>query len=150
MASLANRDQTSTVGTVVTPLTVTNRADQIEADRGHLQAGDVRSVTLSEVLVDTGATTMALPADVIVHLGLALREEVSILTATGPASARLYQDAALTLLGREGTFDCLELPLGTRPLLGVFPLEALGLEPDLRRQQLRRLPLEPGDTYFTI
>lgn len=150
MASLASSERARDVGKVVTPLTITNRADQTEAERGHRQASDVRSVTLDEVLVDTGATTLALPADVIARLGLALREEVAILTAAGPGRARLFQDAALTLLGREGTFDCLELPTGALPLLGVFPMEALGLEPDLRNQRLRRLPMEPGNTYFTL
>ena len=64
--------------------------------------------------------------------------------------ARLCRDAAITLMGREGTFDCLELPSGADPLLGVIPLEALGLEPDLRNQRLRVLPGEPGDTYYTV
>lgn len=152
MVSMAHVDlgKTRAWGKVTTPLTITNYADQIEAERGHRQVGAVRSVTLDEVIVDTGATTLALPADVIARLGLALQEEVSILTAAGPATARLFRDARLTLLGREGTFDCLELPAGTRPLLGVFPLEALGLEPDLRKQQLRRLPQEPGNTYYTL
>jgi predicted aspartyl protease len=152
MVSLARIDleRASALGMVATPLTITNYADQIEARRGHWQADAVRSVTLGEVIVDTGATTLALSADVVAQLGLDLREEVPILTAAGPGTARLYRDAALTLLGREGTFDCLEPPAGTRPLLGVIPLEALGLEPDLRHQQLCRLPLEPGDTYFTL
>jgi predicted aspartyl protease len=97
---------------VATPLTITNYADQIEARRGHRQADAVRSVTLGEVIVDTGATTLALSADVVAQLGLDLREEVPILTAAGPGTARLYRDAALTLLGREGTFDCLELRQG--------------------------------------
>lgn len=150
MASLAPSERARDVGKVVTPLTVANYADQIEAERGHRQAGEVRAVALDEVLVDSGATTPALPADVIARLGLALREEVAILTAAGPGTARLYRDADLTVLGREGTFDCLELPTGARPLLGVVPLEALGLELDLRTQQLRRLPQEPGNTYFTL
>ncbi|MGH9852718.1 MAG: aspartyl protease, partial [Blastocatellia bacterium] len=53
-------------------------------------------------------------------------------------------------LGREGTFECLELPGGKRPLLGVIPLEAMGIEPDLRSQSLRLLPLTEQDTYLTI
>jgi len=151
MASLTGREMATALGKVAAPLTITNYADQVEAERGHRQAADVRSVRLDEVIiVDTGATTLALPADVIARLGLALREEVPILTAAGPGTARLYRDAALTVLGREGTFDCIELPVRTRPLLGVIPLEALGLEPDLRNQQLRRLPREPGNTYFTV
>jgi predicted aspartyl protease len=154
MVSLARSDidleKRRALGMVATPLTITNHGDQIEAERGHRKADAVRSVTLGEVIVDTGATTLALPADVIAQLGLDLQEEVPILTAAGPATARLYRDARLTLLGREGTFDCLELPAGTRPLLGVIPLEALGLEPDLRHQRLRQLPREPGNTYFTL
>jgi predicted aspartyl protease len=154
MVSLAQSDidleKRRALGMVATPLTITNHGDQIEAERGHRQADAVRSVTLGEVIVDTGATTLALPADVIAQLGLDLQEEVPILTAAGPATARLYRDARLTLLGREGTFDCLELPAGTRPLLGVVPLESLGLEPDLRHQRLRQLPREPGNTYFTL
>jgi len=102
------------------------------------------------VIVDTGATTLALPADVIARLGLPLRREVPTLMDTGPSAARLYQDAAITLLGREGTFDCLELPAGMDALLGVIPMEALGIELDLRNQRPRLLPEEPGNTYYTI
>ena len=51
---------------------------------------------------------------------------------------------------REGTFECLELPGGRDPLLGVIPLEALGIELDLKNQKLKLLPLEPTDTYLTI
>ncbi len=36
------------------------------------------------------------------------------------------------------------------PLLGVIPLEMLGLEPDLKNQALRVLPTESVDTYLTI
>ena len=53
-------------------------------------------------------------------------------------------------VGREGTFECLELPGGREALLGVIPMEALGLEPDLRNQTLKVLPTESVDTYLTI
>jgi hypothetical protein len=35
-------------------------------------------------------------------------------------------------------------------LLGVIPLEMLGLEPDLQSQTLRVLPSETVNTYLTI
>ena len=138
------------MGKIVTTLTVTNHSDQIAVERSALAPEGVRSVTLDNVLVDSGATTLCLPADVIARLGLAVRREVPIATAMGPGTARLFQDAAITLMGREGTFDCLELPAGTAPLLGVVPLEALGIEADFRNGRLRLLPEEPGNTYFTI
>ncbi len=145
-----SREKMGDMGKVVVSLTIVNYRDQVRVAVGDLSAADVRSVTLDSVIVDTGATTLALPADAIARLGLVLRREVPVLIATGQATARLYQDAAVTLLGREGTFDCLELPVGSDALLGVIPLEALGIEPDLRNQQLRLLPEEPGNTYYTI
>jgi hypothetical protein len=50
----------------------------------------------------------------------------------------------------EGTFDCLELPGGREALIGVVPLEVMGLEPDVRNHTLRVLPSESTDTYLTI
>ena len=141
---------TSSMGKVLTSMTVTNRLDQADASRGRLDADAVRSVSLDNVLVDTGATTLCLPADVIQSLGLELLKEVDVSTANGVSKARVFQDARLSLCGREGTFECLELPGGQEPLLGVIPLEWLGLEPDLQNQVLRVLPSESAKTYLTI
>ena len=138
------------MGKIVTALTVTNRLDQARLAAGEITPDQVRSVSLDNVLVDSGATTLCLPADVIAQLGLAVRREVPIATTMGPGTARLFRDAEVVLMGREGTFDCLELPAGTTPLLGVVPLEALGIEADFRNGRLRLLPEEPGNTYFTI
>jgi len=150
MSSVSVPEKVREVGKIVTPLIIANRGDQARAAACDIPSDQVRTVTLDAVIVDTGATTLALPADIIARLGLTVRREVPTMTATGPSTARLCQDAAVTLLGREGTFDCLELPAGMDALLGVIPMETLGLEPDLRNQRLRLLPEEPGDTYYTI
>jgi clan AA aspartic protease len=138
------------MGKVLTTLTVTNRADQSATARGFIPTEQIRSITLDKVLVDTGATTLCLPAQAIAQLGLELLKEVDVATATGISKARIFQDAKISLCGREGTFECLELPGGRDALIGVIPLEALGLEPDLRNQTLRVLPSESVDTYLTI
>lgn len=39
---------------------------------------------------------------------------------------------------------------GSRPLLGVIPLEALGIELDWQNQRLKVLPDGPTETYLTI
>ncbi len=49
------------MGKVFTTLTIINRADQILAEAGVKTADQVRSLTLENVLVDTGATTLCLP-----------------------------------------------------------------------------------------
>ena len=138
------------MGKVHTTLTIVNRADQVLVENGFWSEEQIRSITLKQVLVDTGATTLCLPSDLIRQLGLKLLKEVPVATATGVTSARIYQDAKICLYGREGTFECLELPGGQDPLLGVIPLQMLGLEPDLKNQALRVLPTESIDTYLTI
>jgi clan AA aspartic protease len=138
------------IGKITTTLTVTNRADQSAATRGYIPPEQVRSITLKNVLVDTGATTLCLPAHAIAQLGLELLREVDVTTANGLSKARIFQDARISLLGREGTFECLEFPGGQDALLGVIPLETLGIELDLQKQQLRVLPDTSVDTYLTI
>jgi clan AA aspartic protease len=139
-----------TMGKVLTSLTVINRADQIRAEDGTISFEKIRSVHLKNVLVDSGATTLCLSASVISQLGLKLLKQVDVSTATGVSKANIFRDATISLHGREGTFECLELPGGTEALLGVIPLEALGLELDLQKQTLKVLPTESFDTYLTI
>jgi predicted aspartyl protease len=138
------------MGKVFTTLTVINLADQIRAEDGTITPEQVRSVTLNDVLVDMGATTLCLLVDVISKLGLKLLKEVDVATAMGIGKARIFEHAKISLLGREGTFECLELPGGSDALLGVIPLEALGLELDLQNQSLKVLPISPTKTYITI
>jgi clan AA aspartic protease len=144
------RRKNGDLGKITTTLTVINRADQSVAARGFIADDEVRSVNLDRVLVDTGATTLCLPAKIIAQLGLDLLREVDVETATGIGKARIFQDAKISILGREGTFECLELPGGQEPLLGVIPLESLGIELDLQNQQLVLLPISPSQTYLTI
>ncbi len=99
-----------TMGTIKTSLVIANRGDRIKAEDGLIPAEQVRSVTLDDVLVDTGATTLCLPADAIARLGLKLLKQVVVETAAGISQARIFRDATIILLGREGTFECLELP----------------------------------------
>ncbi|MCG8365529.1 MAG: aspartyl protease family protein [Pseudanabaenales cyanobacterium] len=108
------------MGKVLTTLTLTNRIDQALAKQGKIPADQVRTLVLEHVLVDTGATTLCLPADVIARLGLDLLKEVQVATATGIRTARIFQDAKISLCGREGTFECLELPGGQDALIGVI------------------------------
>ena len=48
----------------------------------------------------------------------------------GPQSLSIYEGLRLNVEGREGAFTiCVELPTGQTPLLGLIPLEDLGLDP---------------------
>jgi predicted aspartyl protease len=138
------------MGKVTTTLTVTNWVDEVLAERGFIQSDQVRSVVLENVLVDTGASRLCLPADVIQSLGLKCVGENDVKTAAGPRKVRVFEGVKLSVAGREGQYTCVELPEGTEPLPGLFPLEDLGLEPDLQNQTLRVLPSEGKDTYLMV
>ncbi len=140
----------SLMGKVTTTLVIENLIDRADAERSMIPIEEIRSVTLENVLVDTGATTLCLPKDVIARLGLRILKQVVVETATGISEARIFRDASIFLCGREGTFECLELPEGKTPLLGVIPMEALGIEVDLKNQRLKVLPDGPTETYLTI
>ncbi|MBD2677116.1 MULTISPECIES: aspartyl protease family protein [Nostoc] len=138
------------IGKVTTTITITNQIDQTLAERGFIPAEQIRSITLHDVLVDTGATRLCLPKNIILDLGLPLQGEVDVKVATGVHKARIFKMLNLSVEGREGTFNCIELPEGSDPLLGLIPLEDLGLKPDLVNQKLRVLPVEGKDTYLMV
>lgn len=135
------------MGPVKTQITVTNLVDEILAERGFIATEAIRSVTLENVLVDTGATRLCLPTKIINQLGLPLDKEIEIKTAAGVIKARLFKRLSLSIQGRKGEFDCTDLPECEDALLGLIPLESLGLQPDVINQQLIVLPEEGINTY---
>lgn len=135
------------MGQVRTQLTIVNRADEILASAGSITTEQIRKTTL-EVLADTGAMLLSLPTHVIEQLGLSQLKEVMASTAAGYQRTRVFQDAKVSIGDRVGVFQCLELRGGDNPLLGVIPMEELGLELDLQKQELRMLPMVPGNSYL--
>jgi predicted aspartyl protease len=138
------------MGIITITITVTNLVDEILAERGFIPNEQVRSITLDNVLVDTGATRLCLPADIINRLGLPLSGEIEVKTAAGVVKARLFKRVTLTVEGRKGEFTCTELPGGQDALLGVIPMEELGLQPDVINQRLILLPETGKNTYHMI
>lgn len=138
------------MGQVIATLTVTNRIDRVLAERGFIPETDIRSFTLDNVVVDTGTTLLCLPAATIERLGLVQGGEITLETTAGFRQGRIFRDVELCIGGRQGTFDCLELTAVPYPLLGVTPMEILGLEPDLKHQKLRLLPMDSEQTYLSL
>lgn len=138
------------MGKVIANISVANIVDRAMVSEGRLAPEDARRVELTDVLVDTGATLLCLPEEIVAAIGPKLLREVVIETALGDSTARIYEGVSLTVEGRTATVDCLELGPGRRPLLGVFPLEVLGIELDLKNQRLSLLPDDNEDTYLTV
>ena len=136
------------VGQVFTDLVVSNNKDENLAEDGHLDPSQVRRIELTRVLVDTGATVLCLPRPLIEQLGLPLKERVVATTAAGDIETEVYTQAIVRVGERSALVDCLALPADVRPLLGVIPLEVMGLEPDTTNHVLRVLPNDTKDTHI--
>ena len=138
------------MGHVYTRLRITNGADRTRATDGTIPEDAIRTAELDGVLVDTGASHLCLPADLIEQLGLEFQEEVQVTTANGDRTTRLFDGAYLEVAGRAATVLCIETPVGTSPLLGVVPMETLTIEPDIVNHVLRVLPRQGKDTRILL
>jgi clan AA aspartic protease len=89
-----------------------------------------------EAVVDTGATMLVLPKDIVNKLGLAKIEEVKVKYADNHVGTKeIYGGVILELAGRKGIFDVLAENEGSQPLIGQIVLERLDLviEPSTRK-----------------
>ncbi len=139
---------TEEMGQIFTSITVTNATDLDNAEAGIIAPTQIRSAAVENVLVDTGATHLCLPADIIAPLGLRVARTVRLETANGEVVTRVFRNAQVSLLGRDIVADCVELPAGARPLLGAIPMGGMGIEPDLANRTLRLLPDSGPDGYI--
>ena len=127
----------------MTKLKLTNDADLMNARAGQLPQERVRSVEI-EALVDTGATTLVLPQDVVTRLGLAVRGTRRVRYADGHVAEVPWVGGLLIeILGRETTCDALVEPAGTTPLIGQIPLEGLDLLVDPKSREVKVNPASP-------
>jgi clan AA aspartic protease len=142
--------ESTTMGRVLTEAIIENVADLFEVKRGHRKAEDVRRVTVPDALVDTGATTLSIPASIARQLGLAVVSTKRTTTAVGHRDANMLEAVRLTIMGRECTLDALEVPDGVPVLIGQIPLEFLDLVVDPHGQKLIGNPAHGGEQMFEM
>jgi clan AA aspartic protease len=131
------------MGKVMTKITLTNSLDARFAAAGTIRPGEVRSVEL-DALVDTGATTLALPADVVEALGLPELTRRKVRMADGTVTELpVVVDFFLDILGRRTVCEAFVLPAGATPLIGQVPLETLDLIVDPKSRDLAVNPASP-------
>ncbi|HEY7519408.1 MAG TPA: aspartyl protease family protein [Methylomirabilota bacterium] len=87
-----------------------------------------------DLLVDTGATYLTLPADVARRLGLRTLRDQPIVTAGGRRDVWPVAEVRIAVEGREAPTVCFIAPEGPA-LLGAVALESLslGVDPVARR-----------------
>ena len=95
-----------------------------------------------DFLIDTGATYVVLPPDVVDRLGLETRMERRMMLASGELGVWGLGDVRLRLDGEEHTTTFLAGPPGCRALFGAYGLELFWLTVDPVHQRLVEAP--PG------
>jgi predicted aspartyl protease len=136
------------MGKIIVSVEVSNNGDVIAAERNYMPVSEIKTITLMDVLVDTGATTLCLPKKYIEQLELTVSKEVVVHTALGDAVTNIYNNALLTIYGRSTVVEVIQLHDDATPLLGVIPMEMMGLEVDIIKHELRLLPDHSKDTYL--
>ena len=140
----------TTVGHVVTEVLIENLGDLSEVTRGVRRPEEVRRVPVREALVDTGATTLALPTRIIEQLGLRKVTEKRARSTRGVGPVSVYEAVRVTIQDRFCTVDVMEVPNDVPVLVGQFLLDLLDLVVDPQGRRLIGNPEHNGEHILEL
>lgn len=133
------------MGRVRTEVKVENMKDLWDNETGRREADQVRRIVVKDALVDTGATTLALPTRLIHQLGLKQVSEKRVVGSNGSHRVAVYDAVRVTIQDRFCTVDVMEVPDEVPVLVGQIPLEMLDLVVDLQGGRLIGNPAHGGE-----
>jgi clan AA aspartic protease len=97
-----------------------------------------------EAVVDTGATMLVLPQNIVDKLKLKKIREVKVRCANNATETKsVYGVVTMEVSGRIGNFDVLAENAGSQPLLGQVVLKILDLVVDPKTHSLTPNPQSP-------
>lgn len=120
------------------------------ADKGLISPADVRRITVSDALADTGATLLSLPTRLIQQLGLKQHATRRVTSSVGVVEADMYGAVRLTIQGRDCTMDVIEVPNSVPVLIGQIPLEHLDFVVDPVGRRLIGNPAHGGEHRYEL
>ena len=85
----------------------------------------MRTVAVSDALVDTGATLLSLPRRLVQQLGLKRQRTRTAKTPAGIVALEIYETVRLTVQGRDCVIEVVEIAGECPVLIGQVPLELL-------------------------
>ena len=138
------------MGHVLTNAKMENLRDLWAVQEGRLPADQARLVTVSDALVDSGATTLAMPTRLIHQLGLQKAYERACIYTRGESTVQVFDAVRLTIMDRFLSVDVMEVPDGVPVLIGQISLEMLDLVVDARQQRLTGNPAHKGEHVLEL
>jgi clan AA aspartic protease len=140
----------ATMGKVLVTARIDNMEDLYRVKLGQLQPEQVRTVEVTDALVDTGASTLSMPKRLIQQMGLTPLRTRNARTSAGPVTLQVYGTVRLTIQGRDCPCDVLELPDDCPVLIGQVPIEAMDWVIDPINQRLIGNPAHGGEHIYEL
>lgn len=138
------------VGEVNVRALLENAFDRENVRRGLIEEHQVRRTEL-DIVVDTGATQLVLPEEVVEQLGLTPMGTTQVTYADDRSERRPAAGIVSVLVeGRDAPVKCVVGRRGTEPLLGQIVLETTDLLVDCTRQRLVPNPESPDMPSYKI
>jgi clan AA aspartic protease len=137
-------------GKVMETIRLSNDYDFAAAQAGTRDPADVRSLEIS-ALVDTAATMLVLPADIVEQLGLPVRGQRKVRYANDSVETIPWVvGVKIEIRGREAVVSALVVPAGSTPLIGQIPLEEMDFVVDPKSRELRPNPASPDSPLLDV
>ncbi len=136
------------MGEVRVKVKLTNSYDMSRRQRGEINEDEVRKYE-ADALIDTGAVSSVIPANVMKILGLLSRGERVAEYADGRKDiVDLTEPIIFNIIGRETEEGA--MVLGDEVLIGQTILEVLDLQVDCRNQKVIPNPAHPDQPVVKI
>lgn len=136
------------MGEVGVKVLLTNAADEALARRKKIGVDEVRTYEV-DAMVDMGAVSTVIPADVAKELGLETPDQRGVEYADGRKEVVPVTEAVMIELNRRRTSDE-ALVLGDEVLIGQTILEKLDLHVDCANQKVIPNPAHPDQAVTKV
>ena len=133
------------MGRVTTHVRIENIDDRFQCERGDIAQSDVRCIDVDDALVDTGCSSLALPAHLIKRLGLQLIKTRNVRAVGGVQKVDVYGTVRIHIQDRDCVLDVAEIDDGCPVLVGQIPLEVMDFVVDPKNQKIIGNPDHDGE-----
>ena len=138
------------MGKVLVAAKIENLEDLYKVHQGLLTPDKVRTLDVTDALVDTGAIGLMIPTRLLPVLGLRPTQQRQARGVSGSSLMQIYGAVRLTIQGRDCTVDVYEIPDPNPLLIGQIPLEALDWVVDAVGQKLIGNPEHGGQHVVEV
>jgi len=139
------------MGKVIVKAKLWNFADEIDFKRGLISKDQIRTVEVEDAIIDTRATMLTLPEEIVEKLGLIIIREATVTYANNSkARKKIASGVRIEILNRTAVGECIVEEKGTKVLIGQVILEVMDLVVDPKKNAIAPRPESPDMPLIEI